>query len=42
MDLGEIGLGGMDWIDLTQEKDQWRTVVDTVMNLWFHKMLEGP
>jgi hypothetical protein len=25
--------GGIDWIDLVQDKDQWRTLVNTVMNL---------
>jgi hypothetical protein len=29
----------MDWIDLAQDKEQWRTLVNTVMNLRFHKML---
>jgi hypothetical protein len=33
MDLREIGRGGMDWIDLAQDKDHWRTLVNTVMNL---------
>jgi hypothetical protein len=33
MDLREIGWGGMDWIDLVQDKDKWRALVDTVMNL---------
>jgi hypothetical protein len=33
MDLGEIGWGGMDWIDLAQDMDQWRALVNTVMNL---------
>jgi hypothetical protein len=33
MDLTEIGLGGMDWIDLAQGRDQWRVLVNTVMNL---------
>jgi hypothetical protein len=32
MDLREIGWDGMDWIDLAQDKDQWRAVVNTVMN----------
>jgi glucose dehydrogenase len=31
--LSEIGWGGMDWIDLAQGRDQWRAVVNTVMNL---------
>jgi hypothetical protein len=34
MDLGEIGRGVMDWIDLAQDRDQWRALVNTVMNLW--------
>jgi hypothetical protein len=29
----EIGWGGMDWIDLARDRDQWRGVVNTVMNL---------
>jgi hypothetical protein len=33
-DLREIGWGGMDWIDLVQVRDQWRALVNTVMNLW--------
>jgi hypothetical protein len=33
MDLREIGWGGMDWIDLAQDRDQWRALVDTIMNL---------
>jgi hypothetical protein len=33
MDLREIGWGGMDWIDLAQNRDQWRALVNTVMNL---------
>jgi hypothetical protein len=33
IDLREIGLQGMDWIDLAQDRDEWRTLVNTVMNL---------
>jgi hypothetical protein len=33
MDLREIGWNGMDWIDLTQDRDQWSALVNTVMNL---------
>jgi hypothetical protein len=33
MDVGEIGWHGMDWIDLGQDRDQWRALVNAVMNL---------
>jgi hypothetical protein len=33
IDLGETGRGGMDWIDLAQDSDRWRALVNTVMNL---------
>jgi hypothetical protein len=33
MDLKEIGWDGMDWIDMAQDRDQWRALVNTVMNL---------
>jgi hypothetical protein len=33
MDLREIGWIGMDWIDLAQDRDQWRALVNTIMNL---------
>jgi hypothetical protein len=33
MDLREIGWDGVDWIDLAQDRDQWRSLVNTVMNL---------
>jgi hypothetical protein len=33
MGLRGIGWGGMDWIDLAQYRDQWRALVNTVMNL---------
>jgi hypothetical protein len=33
MDLGEIGWDGRDWIKLAQDRDQWRDLVNTVMNL---------
>jgi hypothetical protein len=33
MDLRETGLDGMDWIDLAQDRDQWRAFVNTEMNL---------
>jgi hypothetical protein len=33
MDLEEVGWGGMDWIDMAQDRDRWRAVVSAVMNL---------
>jgi hypothetical protein len=33
MDLRDIGLGGVDWIRLSQDRDRWRAVVSAVMNL---------
>jgi hypothetical protein len=32
-DLRVIGLGGMDWSDLAQVRDHWRTLANTIMNL---------
>jgi hypothetical protein len=34
MDLRGTGYGGMGWIVLAQERDQWRYLVNTIMNLW--------
>jgi hypothetical protein len=35
MDVGEISLGGVDWIRLAQDRYQWRAVVNAVMNVLF-------
>jgi hypothetical protein len=35
IDLREIGWDGRDWINLAQDRDQWRALVNAVINLWF-------
>jgi hypothetical protein len=39
MDLREIRWGGVDWIDLAQDRDEWRALANTAMNLRVPKML---
>jgi hypothetical protein len=34
IDLREIEWDGGDWIDLAQDRDQWKALVNAVMNLW--------
>jgi len=34
MDLQEMGCRNMEWIDLAQDRDKWRAVLNAVMNLW--------
>jgi hypothetical protein len=33
MDLRQVGWGGMDWINLAQDRNRWRALVNAVMNI---------
>jgi len=34
MDLQEVGCGCMGWINLAEDRDRWRTIVNAAVNLW--------
>jgi hypothetical protein len=34
IDLGEVGWGDVDWIGLSQDRNRWRALVNSVLNLW--------
>jgi hypothetical protein len=42
MDLRDIEWGGIDWIGLAQDRNQWMVVVKKVPNFGFYKMLGNP
>jgi hypothetical protein len=39
MDLGEMGWGDVDWIGLANDRNRWRALVNSVLNLGFHEIL---
>jgi len=40
MDLHEVGLEGLEWTDLAEDRDRWQVPVNAEMNLWVDKRRE--
>ena len=40
MDLEEIGINAGNWVDLAQDRDYWRTLVNVALNLWVPLAIE--
>jgi hypothetical protein len=40
--LREIGWDGIDWIDLTQDRDQWRALVNTILKMLGSSRVAAP
>jgi hypothetical protein len=38
MDFQKVGCGGIDWMELVQNRDRWRVLVSAVTNFGFHEM----
>jgi len=38
MDLQEVGCGGVDWIDVAQDRDKWQALVNAAITFGFHKL----
>ena len=41
MDLQVVGCGGMDWIEVAQDRDRWQALVNVVKNLWLPRNVEN-
>jgi hypothetical protein len=42
MDLGEVGWGDVDWIGLAKDRNRWRALVNSILNLRDHETIEWP